>query len=264
MKHIVSVIFWLLIFFGTLAQSTDTAVVFYDSLTETRLVLPSDAELSVNPEYGFRKFTANLPKSTLSLYSMKNPEGEPYSWAVINEFDKNNKYGTFLETEKITREDLEGWHRYYQQKDKNGKLYVNCVTLIRGTDYAVCLWESAWTKDQMVSRQIVTLSSFRVKSGWKRWAEKNETMLICVFWGMLILPILLFFFRKYIKGLLLHIFCIVGSVIGGFSISMTTNSLWYLLLWIPLFLIFWYFILTAKNWTEVCNRISNILKNVGD
>jgi hypothetical protein len=263
MKHVISVIFCLLIFIGTSAQPSDTAVVFFDSLTETRLMLPAGAEVNVNPEHGFRKFTASVPVNLLSFYSMKNSEDKPYSWAVMNDFDKDNKYGSFLETEKIGRDDVEGWHRYYQQKDKNGKLYVNCVTLIRGYDYAVYLLESAWSKEQMISPQVVLQSTFRVKTGWKRWAKENETKLMVGFYGMLILPFLLFFFRKHISGVLRHVLCIAGSVLGGVSLSLAMDSLWFILLWVPLFLIYWYLILTAKNWNEVWKHISNILNNIG-
>lgn len=264
MKHIVTLISVFMFFVGVEAQPSDTAVVFFDSLTETRLVLPSAAELSVSPEHGFRKFTASLSESLLSFYSMKNSEDKPYSWAVMNDFDKDNKYGSFLETEKIGRDDLEGWHRYYQQKDKNGKLYVNCVTLIHGYDYAVYLLESAWTKEQMISPQVVLQSSFRVKTGWKRWAEENDTTLMCVFYAMLVLPILLFFFRKHISELLRHVLCVGGSILGGVSLSLAMDSMWFILLWVPLFLIYWYLILTAKNWNEVWKHISNILNHLGD
>ena len=245
-----------------MAQSTNSIIVYKDSITGTCIVLPKDANIEEFNKSAFHKFTAILPNSMLSFYSMKNDKDEPFSWETINKFDKDNRLGKYIDTEKIARQDVEGWHRFYENKSKSGKTYEACVTVIRGKDYAVYLFETAWARDKMVSKQVLAQSTFEIQIWWKRMAKENYMLLMTILGITAVLPFILFPIRKRIDGILLHVLCIGFSIIGGCALALAITSLWTVLIWIPIGLLLWYVILTADSWTDVWNLFVQFYNNL--
>lgn len=238
-------------------------ILFSDSLTGAQIAFPANAVLKLSEKAGFYKCTATLPNSLVSVYSMKNIDGEPYSWVVINKFDDNDKYGTFINTEKIEGLDVEGWRRYYDQQDKYGKKYINCVTALRGKDYAIYLLESAYKKEDLQSAAIVEASTYAGSTKSERAIQQYKDIWLAITIIAFVLPFLLYPVRKKLSDPVKLTLGIVFSVLAIVSAWLFTTSIWAIVIALLIYPAVWYCILTAENWTDVYNNvIKNILDNI--
>lgn len=162
----IKIIFLLISFFSVLTSygQNGEKVIFTDSVTSVQLFFPQHTEFKNISNISFRKGTAILKESNISIYSMKSPEGKQYSWTRINEFDNNAQYGHLIRKEKI-KDSPEGWFRYYQNETKDGEKYITCITLIRGDVYAIYLVESALKEEYLSSKEVVASSFFPNSTG---------------------------------------------------------------------------------------------------
>ena len=249
---------------GTLRAEKYTLLELVDPISKTVIRLPK-GELMDSSQNKFQKYKVYTPSSVLSVFSMENPENEPFSWNRINEFDKNKKYGSLMSKEKLDGK-TDGWIRYYSTKSDSGQDIVNCVSLIRGNGYALYILETAYDKVGLVSPTIVKATEFkpitdhRVNNDgvftWKMWA---------VLVGIIVFALLLKFIQKSISEMFLIILSVI--VLGGlfcgmyfyamysFSISATTTGI---------IAGVWIFILLTSSWKEAGKSLENILKNMGD
>ena len=260
MKKIIALLFYT--FLCAVCQADDSLVVFVDSLTGAELVFPSEAIIKVSDKEGFYKCKASFPKGELVVYSMKNLDGKQYSWNVINKFDANDKYGTFINGEKIEGLNIEGWYRYYEQKSESGRSYLNCVTALRGKDYAIYFLESVFNKEDLVSPSVVEASTFIGPSDAERSITKYNNYWAAIMLITALLPFLLYFVRKKMSDTLKNILIITFSIIGTIAVILLSLSWWVWIIAIILYLSIWYTILYAKNWTDVWNVANKILEHL--
>ena len=235
--------------------------IYVDSLTGAEIVFPLGASLKVSDSLSFYKCTATTDNSFLSVYSMKNINKEAYSWSVINQFDANNKYGKFLGSEKITGLNIEGWFRYYEKEDKYGK-YINCITALRGSDYALYFVESCRNKDSLISSSVVNASNFKQHITLKNTSKQHNNLWQILMWGSVGLPFLLFFFRKKMGGFIKWTLRVLFVIIGTIAFYMCSLSLWEAISGFLMLASLWWLILEAKDWDEIWFYIENILKNL--
>lgn len=259
MKKIIFSLTFLVICISSYADN----VIYIDSLTGSKIIFPAGSTLKPSEKSGFYKCSVSLSKSDISVYSMKNIDGKQYTWNTINKFDENDKYGTFINTEKIEDLDIEGWQRFYLREAKDGESYFNCVTALRGRNYAVYLLESAYNKEDMQSLSIVKCSTFVGSTKTKRNIQKYLYYWFAIALISIVIPFLLYPIRKRIKGKLkwslIFFFTIVGTIATGLWF---TNG-WICILAVLIFLLVWYVVLSAENWTDIWNHIfKNILDNI--
>ncbi len=235
-----------------------------EPITNTLIEIP-EGELLDSALHKFEKFKVNTPTSIIKVYSMENPENEPFTWERINEFDKSRKYGHLESKERLDGK-TDGWIRYYSSTSDSGKEIVNCVSLIRGNGYALYVLETAVDKSGLVSPAIVKTTEFKPitnhrvnndgKYGWKSW---------CVFIGILILALLL----KPIQKRLSETFLVILSVIvlGGLFCGMYFYAKFSFGISIGVLILeglLWVIILCANSWKDFWRILDNVLKNVGD
>lgn len=235
-----------------------------EPITKTIINIPN-CEVVDSSLHKFEKFKVNTPASVIKVYSMENPENEPFTWKRINEFDKNRKYG-YLESKERLDGDTDGWIRYYSSTDESGKAIINCVSLIRGNGYAIYILETANDKTGLMSPAIVKATEFKPitdhrvnndgKFGWKSW---------CVFIGIILLSLLIKPIQKRLSDTILVVLSVI--VLGGlfcgmyfyakfsFGISIGTSIVVGTL---------WIVILCASSWSDFWRILDNVLKNVGD
>ena len=235
-----------------------------EPISKTVITIP-EGEVVDSALNKFEKFKVYTPSSVLSIFSMENPENEPFSWKRINEFDKNKKYGSLISKERLDG-NTDGWVRYYSTKNDSGQDLINCVSLVRGNGYALYILETAYDKAGLVSPAIIKATEFkpitdhRVNNDgeftWRMWA---------VLAGIIVFALLLKFVQKGLSDAFLIILSVI--VLGGlfcgmyfyakfsFSISTTTTGIVAGL---------WIFILLTSSWKEAGKSLENILSNMGD
>lgn len=258
------IILCFLIFIDLPSQGqTNEYKIFTDSLTTVQLHFPSSTRFENTSHISFRKGIAVLENSNISIYSMKNPNGEQYSWSRINEFTQNSQYGSHIRDEKINNT-AEGWFRYYKNKTNKGKDYVTCVTLIRGNIYAIYLVESAYKESDLKSKDVVALSSFPESKVYHRTRKKSLSNNDLIIIGIIILSG--FCFWKF-KHKMNKIWKIILIVISSFSI------VFYLIFfaWLTILpsigigvinAVFWGACLYSNSWSEFWQKIEVIFKNM--
>lgn len=259
MKLVISLfIFW---GFSCMMQA-NRQVVFTDSLTASKFYFPLNTKLTDISYISFKKCVAVLQKSDICIYTMKNPEGEQYSWTRINEFDKNERYGSLIRTEKIG-DMLDGWFRYYQNKTKKGKEFITCVTLIRGNVYAVYLVESAYKEEDLKSKEVVTASVFsKVKKSYRRKEPRGCEWLVI---GVINLVALCFWKlrSKLNNRLKIILISISSAVLFVYSVFIAWLEIWPFSIGIVLFdVVFWSACLYAKSWDDFWNRLEQVFGNM--
>lgn len=237
-------------------------VVFIDSLTASKFYFPLNTKITDISYVSFKKCVAVLQKSDIYIYSMKNPEGEQYSWTRINEFDKNKQYGSLIRTEKIGNM-LDGWYRYYQNKTKNGKEYITCVTLIRGNVYAIYLVESAYNEGDLRSKEVVAASVFsKGGKGNRRKEPKGSEWLII---GVANLVALCFWkLRSKLKNRLkIILISISGTILFVYLVYIAWLEVWPFSIGSVFFnVVFWSTCLYAKSWDDFWNRLEKFFSNM--
>lgn len=259
MKFVTTLFFF--IGFSCMAQA-NRQVVFTDSLTASKFYFPLNTKLTDISYVSFKKCVAVLQKSDICLYSMKNPEGEQYSWTRINEFDKNERYGSLIRTEKIGNM-LDGWYRYYQNKTKTGKGYITCVTLIRGNVYAVYLVESAYKEEDLKSKEVVAASVFsKVKKNNRRKEPKGSEWFVI---GAINLVALCFWkLRSKLNDCLkIILISVSGAVLFVYLVYIAWLEVWPFSIGSVLFnVVFWSACLYAKSWDDFWNRLEQVFSNM--
>lgn len=235
-----------------------------EPISKTVITIP-EGEVMDSALNKFEKFKVYTPSSVLSVFSMENPENEPFSWKRINEFDKNKKYGSLISKERLDGK-TDGWVRYYSTKNDSGQDIVNSVSLIRGNGYAIYILETAYDKAGLISPAIVKATDFkpitnhRVNNdgefSWKMWS---------ILVGIIVFALLLKFVQKRLSETFLIILSVI--VLGGlfcgmyfyamfsFSISATTTGI---------IAGIWIFILQTSSWKDAGKSLENILSNMGD
>ena len=235
-----------------------------EPLSKSVITIP-EGEVVDSAQYKFEKFKVYTPSSVISVYSMENPDNEPFTWNRINDFDKNSKFGS-LDSQERLESDADGWIRYYSSIDKSLKPIVNCVSLIRGNGYALYILETAYDKEGLVSPAIVRATEFKPITDHR---VNNDGAFTWKMWAVLACIIVFALLLKFVQKGLSETFLIVLSVIvlGGlfcgmyfyamfsFSISATTTGIVAGL---------WIFILLTSSWKEAGKSLENILSNMGD
>lgn len=151
-----SYIISILIVLSSVVVLAQDNVVFTDSLTGVQLCFPQGT--NVKKSNGFKRAEADLGTSYVSLYAMKSADGKQFSWSRINEFDRDDKFGSLLKSERVS-DDVDGWVRYYQTRGKR-KDYISCVTLIRGKEYAFYILETAYQQENLQTPIILQTAQF--------------------------------------------------------------------------------------------------------
>lgn len=216
--------------------------VFTDSITGVRLLFPKGARIEIRG--GFQKAKVDLATSYLSIYSVKSPDGKQFAWNQINEFDKGDKYGTLLRSEKFS-EKVDGRVRYYQTHGTRD--YISCVTLIRGKNYAFYMLETAYQEENLQTPALLQTADFphaqAPLSGGAYW-------IVWIVFGLLVLfPLIFFPWLKKLSDKTFLIFAIceitsfclwsvfmlhfgwptllmAGAPLGGFLLVYSTDSWW--------------------------------------
>lgn len=250
-------------FMVTCISSYADGVIFIDSLTGSKIIFPAGSTLRPSENSGFYKCSVSLSKSDISVYSMKNVDGKQYTWNTINKFDENDKYGTFINTEKIEGLDIEGWQRFYLREVKDGENYFNCVTALRGKNYAVYLLESAYKKEDMLSLSIVKCSTFVGSTKTIRGIQKYQFYWFAIALASIIIPFLLYPIRKKMEGKLKWTLILFFTIVGSIATGLWLTNGWICILALLIYLLVWYVVLSAENWTDIWNHIfKNILDNI--
>jgi len=194
---IVSSVFF--VFFSLMAGNGPDEPV-YGALTVVEPVSKTEfkfdeAALQDSSEVNYRKAYILTPASAVSIYSMPNPDDKPFTWARINQFDADGKYGTLVKKHKL--ENVEGWIRYYENTDKKGRAFIDCITLVRGNAYALYLRESAYKVESLVTPAMIEKTQFgQIDGVWIR----NDGSLTWKFWVFSVLIVALAGVAKLIFG----------------------------------------------------------------
>lgn len=237
--------------------------VFTDSLTSVQLYFPKYTEFKNVSFKAFKKATAVLEKSYISIYSMKNPEGEQYSWIRINEFDDKDQYGHLIKSEKI-KDVAEGWFRYYQNETKNGKTYITCVTLIRGNIYAFYLVETAYKEEFLSSKKVVTSSVFPNSKSPDR---KRTNTMSDIDWGIFCIILLSGLCFWKVKSTMSDSIKLILVVLSSAILVVYLIFYVWLTIWSSIFLgflngAFWFICLFSKSWSDFFNSLEKTLNKL--
>ena len=231
-----------LVVFASVYIFAQGSIIFMDSITGARLYFPEGSKIEESK--GFKKAEVDLGTSYLSIYSVMSPDDKQFTWNQMNEFDKGNKYGTLISSEKVS-EELDGWIRYYKSQGKRD--YISCVTLIRGKKYAFYILETAYQEESLQTPVLLQTAEFPHAHAplngvayWIAWI---------VFGLLLLFPIIFFPLLKKLSDktfLILAIceitaFCLwcvfkldlgwptllmAGAPLGGFLLVSATDSWW--------------------------------------
>lgn len=263
MTHrITTVLFLILISLSAWGQVNEE-VFFTDSLTAVHLVFPANTKLQNISTTAFKKGVAVMDKTDIFIYSMKNSAGGQYAWERINEFDKNSKYGSLIRSEKINNT-AEGWHRYYKDKTKKGIDYITCVTLVRGSNYALYMVESAFQEEHLKSKTITTASVFPIieKKETKRTTNLsglNWIIITIIFFSVFVLWPIKSLFNNKIKILLI---CL--SVCGMLLYLLV--GVRFVIFWSIIFAgfdaLFWFACLYSSSWDEFWHWVEVFFNNL--
>ena len=238
--------------------------VFVDSLTEVNVVFPENVKIVETNQEAFRKCTVNTSNSTISVFSKKwNKRKNELSWEEINSFDENDKYGKYIEDEAIDKYGVQGWFRCYETADKNYKPIYNFVTVIKGYNYVEYFVETSYSKEDLMSREILKNSVFPYKkiTPYVIWCDLHQPFKLYFFIIFGVIGIILFFIKKWIPKairIILFILCIPAGSLYLASFYWTI-AIYYMLIYgcIWAACLFW-----ANSWNDVMNMLNTVNDNV--
>lgn len=233
-----------------------------DALSGTVFKFPEGCKQD-SSDVNFEKAMLFTPKTVVSVYSMPHPDDKTFTWKRINEFDANNKYGTLIKKTKL--DNVDGWIRYYNSTDKQGRQVISCVTLIRGNAYALYLLETAYEVADCVTPAIVASTEFKNIGGRR---IENDGSLTLTFWIVTLITVLLSGVGKLIFGrepsagiAIMGVITVIAYALGLFfwlhyGIGTT-------ILWLVLTSCVWIGVITASTWTEFFNFLQKALDKMG-
>lgn len=213
--------------------------------------------------YDYRKALIYTDSTAISIWSVPNPDEQPFSWKKINEFDANNRFGVMTIQERIDK--VDGWIRYYNYTDKQNKHWYYCVALVRGNTYALYLVESRLktTKMDMPPMTIPQLISKTDFGEMDKRALNEKKSLEGDFWlimfvGAFLSGLAKLFFRKQNGA-----FWTCGIITILIVIFMLYWILFYsistVLLWSFLLICFWLLVWLSETWMDFYNLIVKAL-----
>lgn len=239
-------------------------VSFTDSLTGAKFLFPEGSIITETTQHQFQKCVVKTGRSIISIYSMKNKQKKDgYAWSEIDRFDANNKYGDYIDSERIPIKGVIGWHRLYKKTNSDGTVIFSFVSIIRGNNYVEYLLESAFSKESMASVDVVSRSYFPSKQPprFYEWQNNNQGLLLIIVLFLELIPFALFAVKKRMSTPFKLALTILATLIG--AIASLYSGFW-TTFWTSIMLATtWGIILFAfDRWSDVWDFAKKIIESI--